>query len=130
MSGTKPPPRITSALPLILNARTPSGACGEGPVRYEVTVRIPKVPLVVFATSPCCDTEVVRRYRGWAPSWYGHQICGWAIRSRGKLLGANDTVRVVRAGTMTVWLTVIGAARSQGGGTVAATVAVGAVPLL
>src|SRR2546421_5679601 len=87
----------------ILKARTPLGAIDEAPVRYEVTVRMPNVPLVELSTVPFCATEVGRVYSGCAPSRYGHQICGLVT-----VIGANDTVCVVFAGTVTVWFTVVG----------------------
>src|SRR6185437_4013421 len=70
-----------------------------------------------------CATETPRVESGWAPSWYGHHTWGLAIVSEGKPLGVNDTVWVVLAGTVTLWLTVIGVPLF-GGVIVAVTVAV------
>ncbi len=43
---------------LTLKARTPFGAIDEAPVRYDVTVRTPKVSEVVFNVVVPCETEV------------------------------------------------------------------------
>ena len=55
--------------PLIANARVPAGSAGAEPIRRDLTVRIPNVSAVEFSVLPCCDTDVVRRYSGCAPSW-------------------------------------------------------------
>src|SRR2546421_11152369 len=73
-SGSKPPPRMTIGTLFILKARTPLGAIDEAPVRYEVTVRMPDVPLVELSTVPFCATEVASAYSGCDPSRDGHQI--------------------------------------------------------
>src|SRR5947208_3317037 len=121
-SGSKPPPRMTMGTLLILNARTPFGAMLDAPVRYDVTVRMPNCSLVELSTVPFCATEVASVYSGCAPSWYGHHSCGFAMVRPGNAAGVNDTVCVVFAGTVTLWLTVT--AVPVGGVTVADTVPV------
>src|ERR1700745_3451609 len=110
---------MTIGTPLILNARAPPGSMGLDPVRYDVTVLMPKVSAVELYWVLPCATETPRVYRGEAPNWYGHQTCGWLIVSAGKSLGAKDTVWVVLAGTVTLCLTAIGLAPLPGGVTVA-----------
>ena len=109
--------------PLILKARVPLGSIALDPVRKEVTVLMPNVSVVVLSVVVPCATDVPRVYRGWAPIWYGHQTCGLPIVRLGKLAGVNDTVWVVLAGTVTLWLTVIGVP-VPGGVIVAVTVPV------
>jgi hypothetical protein len=107
---------------LILKARVPLGSIALDPVRYEVTVLMPKVSLVELNWVLPCAAVTPSVYSGCAPIWYGHQTCGLLIVSDGKLAGGNETVWVVLAGTVTFWLTVI-AVPPFGGVTVAVTVA-------
>src|SRR2546423_15205015 len=85
-SGSNPPPRMTIGTLFTLKARTPLGAIGDAPVRYEVTVRMPNVSLVELSTVLFCATEVASVYSGCAPSRDGHQSCGLAM-----VIGVNDT---------------------------------------
>src|SRR5215469_7182830 len=70
---------------------------------------MPNVSLVEFSVVPFWATDVASVYSGWAPSWYGHQTCGFVIVRLGNALGVNVTVCVVLAGTVTFWVTVTGA---------------------
>src|SRR5258708_7960707 len=126
MFGENPPPRMTIGTPLILKARAPEGSALFDPVRYDVTVRMPNVSLVEVSVVPFWATDVVSVYSGWAPIWYGHQTCGLVIVRPGNAPGANVTVWVVPAGTVTVCVTVIGVPMF-GGVIVAVTVPVCAV---
>src|SRR5579859_6503309 len=107
-SGAKPPPRMTTFLPLTLYCRTPSGATEDLPTSAEVTVRIPKVSVVVSSTVLPCATEVSNVYSGDEPIWYGHQTAGLAIVRAGNADGVNVTVLVLCALTVADWDTVIG----------------------
>src|SRR6267154_2725343 len=99
---------MTIGMLLTLKARTPLGAMDDAPTREEVTVRMPNVSLVELSVVPFWDTDVASVYRGCAPSWYGHQICGFAMARLGNATGVNEMVWFVFAGTVTVWVTVIG----------------------
>src|SRR5215469_843191 len=90
---------------------------------------MPNVSLVEFSVVPFWATDVASVYSGWAPSWYGHQTCGFVIVRLGNALGVNVTVCVVLAGTVTFWVTVTGAPL-PGGVIVAVTVPAWAVVVL
>ncbi len=55
----KPPPRTTNGTPLMLYWRTPSESTGPAPTSEELTLRMPKVPLVAVETVLPWVTEVV-----------------------------------------------------------------------
>src|SRR5579871_848859 len=84
---------------------------------------MPNVSEVEFSVVVPCATETPSEYSGCAPSWYGRQICGEAMVSAGNADGANVTVLVEFAATVTACETVIGVP-DPGGVTVAVTVPV------
>src|SRR3954471_210309 len=66
---------------------------------------MPKLPTVELRMTPFCATDVARVYSGWAPSWYGHQMAGEAIRRLGYDAAAKLTVWVLCAATVAFLVT-------------------------
>jgi hypothetical protein len=64
----------------------------DAPTSDVATVRMPKVLVVELSTTLFWATDVATVYKGWAPNWYGHQICGLVMVSDPNAAGVNDTV--------------------------------------